>query len=188
VSFSLALTRLVAALVLVLAGAACSESSGSASSPREYELVGSVDGTNAFIGVVLGGDHAVAYLCDGSETGATVSQWFDGAANDNGFDLTASGVRVKSAAFSAGVLTGTVMLADGSSHAFSAASATSPAGLYRDSSSYDGALGGWVVLNDGRIRGAVRIDGGSLMPATGVVTSGGVVSATRGGFTGPSCQ
>lgn len=75
------------------------------------------------------------------------------------------------------------MLADGSTHAFSNAPVMGCARVYRDGASYVGALGGWVVLGDGSLRGAVRVDGAGLLAVTSAVTSVGTVTATAGNLT-----
>lgn len=124
-------------------------------------------------------DRALAYLCDGTEAQTAVATWLTGASSATTFDLEASGVHV-AGTLSGDSVSGNVVLADGTKHAFSTAPVAGAAGVYRDGASYVGALGGWVVLGDGSIRGAVRIDGTGLLPVTSTLTSVGTVTATSG--------
>ena len=160
--------------------AGCSEDEDFA--PRE--MVGAVGGTDAFIGLVMGNGHVVVYVCDGTETNATIASWLDGPATESGFDLNSSAVHVKSALATneMGDLTGTVAFADGIEHPFSASKATSLAGLYRDSSSYEEVVGGWIARSDGQIRGAVRVAVDALQPTPSSLTSSGI-TATSGNLT-----
>ncbi len=174
---SLARLCLRAAVLFTLVTSACSSTSPSQTAEAQ-QLVAAIEGTDALIGMVLGPDQAVVYVCDGTETGATVAEWMHGPASSDGFDLSAPGVRVRATKAGAGV-SGTVTFADGSEHAFPAARAIASGGVYRDSSSYQDILGGWIVLDDGSMRGAVKIAGGTFA-SSGKTTSGGTLSATSG--------
>jgi hypothetical protein len=119
-----------------------------------------VKGTDAFVAVVVfakatGGKHAVlAYVCDSKRIG----EWFRGSTAAGRFRLASSGgVRLDVTATKTRA-SGTVTLADGSRHAFSAPAAKKPAGLYRGEKTVKGKryLGGWIILPDGRQRGQVR--------------------------------
>src|SRR5438105_11163005 len=41
-------------------------------------FAGTVTGSNAFIGIVTYGSQVLAYVCDGTDQGATIWGWFDG--------------------------------------------------------------------------------------------------------------
>ncbi|RMH66983.1 MAG: hypothetical protein D6683_18215, partial [Actinomyces sp.] len=183
--------RLWAALVLVfgLLAAACStttdstttDSTSTPDAPAETDTdtatepaaaagtyVGTVDGTDALVAVVVDADGgAVVYVCDG-ESG--IADWFDtdhlAVAGEPASELEAgSGARLD-AAVGDGTVTGTFVDADGVEHTFSAATATGDAGVYMPAPSVDGDEGrtGWIVAEDGTVRGAIR-RGNRVSPA-----------------------
>jgi hypothetical protein len=137
----------------------------------QLTFVGSVEGTDAFIGIVTDGDRLIAYVCDGADTG--IADFYTGAAHDaaagmltlktdDGPDvltLATDAARLPGLAGSGNSLTGSFVMADGVSHAFSAELASGPGALYRtDETMADGtdAEGGWVVLNSGDVRGSLN--------------------------------
>lgn len=163
-------STLVALLVLSSCG----------SPPRE--LVGKVETTDAFIGLVVNQDRVVGYVCDGTDATVSLSIWFSGAVSKDAFDITAAGVRFVGTVASGKVATGTVTLTDGSTHAFSTEVATPPAGVYADTTSFAGDLFGWIVLNDGSARGAVKsISTGFTSPVGGTTVSTSGITATVSG-------
>ncbi|MDQ4132197.1 MAG: hypothetical protein M3179_03095 [Actinomycetota bacterium] len=102
----------------------------------------------------------LAYLCDGKN----VATWFKG---ETGADVTVELTSADGARLSGRVegdrLEGSVTLpAGGATHAVSAPAVKEPAGLYRAERPVDGqtAVGGWIVLSDGRQQGAVRTSTG----------------------------
>jgi hypothetical protein len=155
--------------------------------------VGTVKGTDAFVAVVVfakatGGKHAVlAYVCDSKR----IAEWFRGSAAAGHFALVSSGgVRLDVTATRTRA-SGTVTLADGSRHVFSAPAAKRPAGLYRGEKTAKGKhyLGGWIVLPDGRQRGMVKsgstiLASPTLTPTSTSVSLSGVGTITVG-FTTP---
>jgi len=120
---------------------------------REY--TGTVDGTNAYIAVVVSGKDVRVYICDS----AALSAWAVGkVATDGTFAVeAASGLKV-AGTVSDTAASGTVTLADGSPHAFTAPLATSPAGLYERLPAKDAngqvVVAATIVLADGTQRGA----------------------------------
>ncbi len=151
------LVVLVVLMSLLLA--AC----GGAAEPLSGSFVGKVDGSDAFIAVVLHTDGAVtAYVCDST----TISEWFKGSVDGASLSLTnADGARL-SADLAAGSFDGTFTTSEGISLNFSVTEADQPAGLYRDEDTVDGVdlVAGWIVLPDGDQRGAVS-GGGKLLSA-----------------------
>ncbi len=124
-------------------------------------LVGTIDGTDAFIALVpQENDGLIAYICDGQ----TVSVWFRGERNGSAVDLTsATGERLQ-ASLENNAAAGSITLADGQPHTFTASLTNGDAGLYRAEETLDGNnyVGGWIILNDGRQRGLVnRISDGT---------------------------
>ena len=122
---------------------------------------GRVEGTDAFVAVVVDGDdRALAYVCDGQEDGqgATVAEWLTGAvAGDGSLKMRSEGGARLVAEVVADGASGTLTLS-GEEHAFSASPAEEPAGLYRAEETVDGEgyLGGWIELPNGEVRGAVN--------------------------------
>lgn len=129
-----------------------------------------------FIGVMVA-DHPpvperkalVVYLCDGAD----VSTWlFEEAIGDTAV-LEDADTRVEMS-LDAESLTGVVERAGEAPQEFVAEFATGDAGLYRAVETIDGQdyVGGWIILNDGRQRGAIVLDGEvienpTLDPTTG---------------------
>lgn len=149
-------------LFLLLAGF-CLTACGRAQTPPSVtgSFVGTVEGTDAFISLVSQTDQQlVAYICDGQ----TISTWFRGERNENQVDLLApSGVRLQ-ASIENGRVTGSVTLAEGRVHPFTASPADGEAGLYRAEQTINDTryVGGWIVLNDGTQQGLInRISDGT---------------------------
>jgi hypothetical protein len=122
---------------------------------REY--TGTVDGTNAYIAVIVSAKDVEVYICDGN----ALSAWLEGKiAKDGTFKAEgANGIKV-TGTISDTAATGTVILADGSKHAFTAPLAASPAGLYQRLPAKDTSgqvvVAATIVLADGTQRGAAR--------------------------------
>ncbi|MBI5823043.1 MAG: hypothetical protein HZB18_03380 [Chloroflexi bacterium] len=159
-------------VLLVLLASLLLTACGGAAKPVSGSFVGKVDGSDAFISVVLHTDGSVtAYVCDS----VAISEWFKGNADDSSLDLTnASGARL-TADLAAGSFNGTFTPsgANGSSPlTFSVNAADQPAGLYRGEDTVDGVdlVAGWIVLPDGDQRGAVS-GGGKTVSAPAFNTS-----------------
>jgi hypothetical protein len=120
---------------------------------REY--TGIVDGTNAYIAVVVSGKDVEVYICDGN----ALSAWPQGKiAKDGTFEAEAAAKGIKVAGtITDSAASGTVSLG-GSEHAFTAPLATSPAGLYERLPAKDASgkvvVSATILLADGTQRGA----------------------------------
>jgi hypothetical protein len=133
-------------------------------------------GGDLFIGVLVADDPSVperkaliVYLCDGAD----VSTWLFGEAIGGSTVLEAADARVELLLGHDGVV-GVVEQAGVAPRSFVAELATGDAGLFRAVETIDGRdyVGGWIVLNDGRQRGAVAFGGvvvenPTLDPSTG---------------------
>lgn len=153
------------------------EPTTSPEAPEPVTYVGYVDGGGASVAVIVTGDEAIAYVCDG----ASVEAWLSGSAEDGRLDLT--GER--------GSLTGSLgdgqasgdANADGVTWTFTVEEVAPPEGLYRFADTIAGGadvVGGWIVLPDGTQVGAVNVDGetgpaSEIDMGTGEVTVEGVV-------------
>lgn len=146
---------LLASLLLAACGGGAQTVSGS--------FVGKVDGSDAFIAVVLHTNGEVtAYVCDSS----SISEWFKGNVDGTSLDLTnTSGARL-TADLTPDSFTGTFTASDGSPLTFTVQQEDEPYGLYRDEDTVDGVdlVAGWIVLPNGDQRGAVS-GGGRIVPA-----------------------
>jgi serine/threonine-protein kinase len=138
--------------------------------------VGYVDGGGASVAVIVTGDEAIAYLCDGSSAEA----WLDGSADGGELDLT--GER--------GSLTGDFdalqasgqAAADDQTWTFTIEAVEPPEGLYRFADTIAGGaevVGGWIVLPDGTQVGALNVDGQTQpAPALDVESGQATVNGT----------
>lgn len=153
----------VAVAPLTLAGCGGDDRADDAPETRPAtRFAAAVPGTDAFLGTVVdrGDGRVPAYLSDGEN----VASWFNGKTGADGdVELTsADGARL-SGRVDGDHLEGTVTLpGGGATHAVSAPVVKEPAGLYRATEQVDGqtAVGGWIVLSDGRQQGAVRTSSG----------------------------
>jgi hypothetical protein len=131
-------------------------------------FVGRVEGTDAFIGLSTNGDAVFAYVCDGASAG--IADFFSGTAGNasNGalalpaddtsdvLFLYTDAAGLLDAMASGKSLVGAFQTSDGAVHYFTAEPASGPGAIYRMNEPLLGGVqseGGWVVLNDGEIRG-----------------------------------
>lgn len=135
-------------------------------------LVGTVTGIpDEFVGLAIVGDTATVYICDGRPADGTVSiaEWFIGTVENNLIDITAiSGNRVQ-ITLDGNTAAGQFTFTYGDVKAFELAAAEGNSGLYRSEFALGDLeyVGGWLVLPDGSVRGAVRdMQSGDLVPAT----------------------
>lgn len=166
-------TLVLGTLVIAVAAslAAADEDPAAVDVVETRHFVGAA-GDGLFVGMDVmrpaedGADWGVSvYLCNGQD----VSTWLHGTFDGRDVSLASDGVRVELTRAGDAVY-GTVDLDDGIRHAFTAAAPTGNAGLYHvdEGTEYGG---GWIVLPDGRQRGAVTaggdvVDDPSLNPAT----------------------
>ncbi len=142
-------------------------------------FAGEVD-ADLFIGVLVADDPdaperraLIVYLCDGAD----VSTWFFGDATAGSTVLEASDVRVELLLGHDGVAGVVERPGEAPAH-FAADLVMGDAGLFRAVETIDGDdyVGGWIVLEDGRQRGAITlggtvVDNPTLDPSTGVAES-----------------
>lgn len=166
----------LAALLLSHAVAGCDAAHDDEPSLRT--LVGQVDDA-LFVALVSDGTDAVLYACDGSSTTVAVAEWLEGAPEGDQLHLSSS---TGSDAHATATLdddggSGTLLLA-GQGLGFVLEPAEGDAGLYFDAV-LDGDTkhwGGWIVRNDGSVRGSViNRRTGDISPA-GSASPGSTVS------------
>lgn len=157
--------KVIVGLAATVVLAACGNyGGGEESKEAAASFATAVEGSDAFVGAVVdeADDRVMAYVCDGK----SVATWFTGkAAEDGTISLTSADGSRLSGRVAGDRLTGSLVLPNGGATLnFSAPEVDSPAGLYRSKSQLRGeaAVGGWVVLEDGRQRGAVRTTTGFI--------------------------
>ena len=157
------LSWFVASIVVVGLVAACGAADEAADEPLfANAFAGEVD-DDLFIGVLVADYPSepqrkalVVYLCDGAD----VSTWLFGEAIGDSAVLETAGVRVELSLGEESVV-GEVERTGGAPRSIAAALAASDAGLFRTEQTIDGLhyVGGWIILNDARQRGAITLDG-----------------------------
>lgn len=117
------------------------------------EFVGKVDGTDAYISIVEVNGNVEIYICDG----AGIITWPAGTVKDGKLSAKSPNGVVVAGTLDDSGSSGTVTLADGTAHAFTAEPAVSPAGLYWHRPSEDAAgnslRAATIQLPDGSERG-----------------------------------
>jgi hypothetical protein len=137
---------------------------------QKNTFVGTLPGTEALIGVVIGKSSAVAYLCDSKK----LEQWLTGVASEGVLALESEQGSTLVARRSGNKLRGTVVLADNQTLAFDAVKATGKAGVFRKGDTVKGITLSqtWVRLADGTTKGASGIGEGIADLATAVDDAG----------------
>jgi hypothetical protein len=139
----------------------------------------------------------LAYVCDGTADGVTISKWFKGTLKDGQLNAKAKDDSLLTGTLNnAKALNGTVSLA-GASRSFTSAEAASPAGLFLTStvtSALQNALEnnlplddlvqdfgelGWIVLPDGSQHGALNRSTGAVGLAPVNTSNGSNTSGER---------
>lgn len=158
-----------------------------ADEPEPVTYVGYVDGGGASVAVIVTGDDAIAYVCDG----AAVEAWLEGSAANGDLDLSGANGSL-TGSYDGASATGETTAGD-QSWTFTIAEVAAPEGLYRFADTVAGGadvVAGWIVLPDGTQIGAVTSDGVTgpapeLDPASGTaILEGETVTAVRQGGEG----
>jgi serine/threonine-protein kinase len=145
--------------------------------------VGRTDDGRAAVAIVISGDEATGYVCDG-----VTEAWLTGAADPAGLALRGARGEL-TADYDQDSAIGQVT-ADGQTWSFTIGQVPPPEGLYRVADSILGGAevdGGWIVLPDGTQIGLLTVDGQpqpapAIDPGTGEVTiDGTTVTADRVG-------
>lgn len=132
----------------------------------ENGFVGTVNGTNAFIALLVASDEALVYLCNGDEE---IHEWFIGHINDpTNISLTnIEGAQI-SGKFNGNSFSGNVMLRNNKTHTFKATPNTGDkTGVFRvygDLATQDEVEAGWILNSAGEERGSFKFQ--SLFQAT----------------------
>lgn len=133
--------------------------------------VGRTDDEAAAVAILVTGDEATGYVCDG-----VTEAWLNGSATDGELDLTGAEAEL-TASFDDELASGEVT-ANGQTWTFEVELVAPPEGLYRVADSILGGAevdGGWIVLPDGTQVGVLTMDGESR-PAPELDTDAGKVT------------
>lgn len=163
-------------LATLLLAAACDPADGGElePEPEAVQLVGRVDGLDAFVGITMDDDHVFAYTCDGTPDGVTLAVWFVAEPDGESFQGSNPSGATLEGEVSGGTAVGTLVTKDGTRHDFAATTATERSGLYFGMLEADAPgeiWGGWIIdgseqrgavvdRDTGDIVGSPRIDPG----------------------------
>jgi hypothetical protein len=136
---------------------AAGPAAGATQFPAAAKYTGYTDGNHAAIAVTVRDGKVSGYLCDGK----AIESWYQGGASNGVVDAKGKGANALSGTLSGRTLTGTVS-AGGKSWTYSAAPASSPAGLYRSKSNT--RTTGWIKDSSGNVTGLAH-DGDTVTPA-----------------------
>lgn len=169
----------------VLAGASGCDGESLDDARAVRTLVGQVD-DDLFVAMVSDDRDLVLYACDGTADEVTVVEWFHGAHEDGSFDLPSKDSSARAVgSFDLTTGSGALLLQSGTVDFTLEATTTDDAGLYFDQVDVgdDENWGGWIVRNDGSLRGSVinRRTGGLV--AAGNATPGAEVTVNMLDFT-----
>lgn len=166
------LAKLIASLFICLIAISCSKDNSQEPPKTIFDIqgengfVGTVDGTNAFIAVLVANEEALVYVCNGEEG---IYEWFKGDITDpeNISLQNGNGAKVVGN-FTANTFTGTVVLTDGTSHLYTAtANIGNEAGVFQvfgDLAEQEGVIAGWILDTKNKERGSFRLN--SVFQAT----------------------
>ncbi len=144
----------------------CNEDSPSEPEANLFEVqgengfVGTVDGTNAFIALLIAKDEAIVYVCNGEEE---IAEWFKGNISDpENISLTNSPGAQVTGKFEGSSLTGRIVLRNSSTHSFTASTNTgTETGVFRvygDEATQEGIVAGWILNSSGEERGSFKFN------------------------------
>jgi hypothetical protein len=166
------------ALLGVVLAASCQAASPATPTPSTLttvQYVAAVPNTGAFAAVATDGTDVLVYVCDGTPAGITVYEWLKGTLAGTDYNATAADGSTATGRIANGAATGVVTLANGAPLTFNAPTAVRPAGLYRhEEATADGKqVSGWIVLDNGDVRGGIL--------GSGLVVGPGPIGAGVGG-------
>jgi hypothetical protein len=122
-------------------------------------LVGKTKTEEIYVALLVDGKNLQAYTCDGTPEQAKVSEWFKGElGGDNAFTLKSEAGATIEGKLTNQTVSGLLKTVSGKNLNFEVVTATGTAGMYRleKGQGNDALIYGWVVLNDGSIRGSIK--------------------------------
>jgi hypothetical protein len=164
--------KLMFALFVSFLAIACSENTPTEPEPTVFEVqgesgfVGTVDGTNAFIALLIAKDEAIVYVCNGEEE---ISEWFSSSISDpTNISLTNSSGAKITGQFSERSFSGNVTLRNNNIQTFKASPNTgTETGVFRvhgELATQEEVDAGWILNSASEERGSFKSK--SLFQAT----------------------
>jgi hypothetical protein len=124
----------------------------------QNSFVGKTKEEEIYVALLMDGKSLQAYTCDGTPEQAKVSEWFKGelAADNVSFILKSEAGATIEGKLATQTVNGSLKTVSGKNLNFEVVPATGNAGMYRFERGQDDTklVYGWVVLNDGSVRGA----------------------------------
>ena len=144
--------------------------------PSVHTYVAAVPGSNAFVAVAHVEGEVMAYVCDGRDT----ATWLRGTATGHDLALSDGEVHLRARHHADG-LAGTLQLG-AVTYRFEAEPISAGGGFYRGTRTLAGLsyVGGWIVLRDGRQRGALW-QAEHVLPSTLAIERGTPTGTLPGG-------
>ncbi len=182
------LVKLMASLFIVFVAFACGGDDLTAPVKTLFEIqgengfVGMVEGTNAFIALLVTNEEALVYVCNGEEE---IYEWFRGSiADPEHVSLSNNYGNQVVADFDGNLFTGTVVLSDKSSHAFEAipntGNETGIFQVYGEQATQEGVVAGWILNAKNEERGSFRLN--SVFQATPIKPKTSTISFKNNSF------
>jgi hypothetical protein len=139
-----------------------------AAKPAYSLYIGKVaDKPDEFVGIAVFGDDTTIYICDGQPDKGTVriAEWFIGKVADKKIDITGKSGNQVVAALSRRSAEGQFKFKDGTVKKFTLTRGEATTALYRAEFAFGDKkyVGGWLVLADGSVRGAVLSVGDQVL-------------------------
>ena len=130
-----------------------------------------VDKPDEFVGIAVFGDDATIYICDGQPDKGTVriAEWFIGKVVDHKIDKTGKTGNQVLASLAKKSAEGQFKFKDGTVKKFNLRRGEGTTALYRAEFAFGDKhyVGGWLVLADGSVRGAVlSVEDQVLVPSS----------------------
>lgn len=159
------ITSLVILLLVGFSFFSCSENTPTEPDTTLFDIqgengfVGTLDGVDAFIALLVADDEAIVYVCNGNEE---ISDFFRGTINDaTEISIANNNGAQISAKFEGSLFTGEVKLRNSSTFSFTAApntgTETGILQVFGDEAKQDSIEAGWIINAIGEERGSLRI-------------------------------
>jgi hypothetical protein len=165
-------------LAALLLAAACVPADPDEDEPETVQLVGRVDGIDAFVGITKDDDRVFAYTCDGTPAGVTLAVWFVAEPDGESFQGSNPSGATLEGEVSGGTAVGTLVTQDGTRHDFAATTATGSSGSYFGVLEPDtpGEIwGGWIVDGSEQRGAVVDRDTGDIVGSPAIDPAAGNV-------------
>jgi hypothetical protein len=187
--FKINLVKLFTPFFFVFATLGCSEDTTSEQEKTIFEIqgengfVGTIEGTDAFIALLVTNKEALVYVCNGDEG---IYEWFRGnITNPENFNLKNGYGSQVIGKFDGSIFSGSVILSDATTHLYTATpNAGSESGIfqiYGDLAAQEGVVAGWILNSKSEERGSFRLN--TVFQVTPVKPKTSTISFKSNSFT-----